>query len=310
MGYILRRLGQALISLLLVSIVIWVLMMLTPGDPAMRILRARGIQEPAAEQVAALRTELGLDQPASVQYFNWMMGLARADLGTSWSSGRPVADEFLARLPATGMLTLVALVLAVALTMAIGIPAGLSAGKWPDSLARGVALVTLAVPSFLIGVVLLEVVTLRLGLGRVLADGTDRTVFLPALTLALGPAATWSRLLRTSILETKSASFLTVAAGRGADTGYLLGTHLLPHAAPPMLTMIGLSAAALLGGAPVVETVFTWPGVGLYTVEAIANRDLPVVAATTVYAVAVYMLVSSSTDIALRLIDPQRTAGQ
>lgn len=275
----------------------------------MRILQARGVQEPSVEQVAALRAELGLDLPMGVQYINWMIGLAHADLGVSWSSGRPIDTEFLSKLPATVLLTVVALGLAVVLTMAMGIPAGLWAGRWPDSTVRGIALVSLSMPSFLIGVVLIEVITLRLGLGRVLADGTPRTVFLPALTLALGPAAAWSRLLRTSMLETRSAPFLAVARGRGAATDYLLKEHMLPHAAPPMLTVIGLGTAALLGGAPVVETVFTWPGVGLYTVQAIENRDLPVVAAITVFAVAVYMVISSLTDISLRIIDPARTAG-
>lgn len=267
-------------SLLVVSVIIWALMALAPGDPAQRILRARGILDPAAEQVAALRAELGLDRPLPLKYLHWMTGLAQGDLGPSWATGRPIADEFLSRLPATVLLTVVALGLALALTLALGIPAALWASRWPDRLSRGVTLISLSLPSFLIGVVLMEVITLRLGLGRVLADGTARTVFLPAVTLALGPAAAWSRLLRTGLLETRSAPFLSVARGRGASRTYLLTRHLLPHAAPPMLTVIGLSAAALLGGAPVVETVFTWPGVGLYVVRAIESRDLPVVAAT------------------------------
>lgn len=306
--YALRRLGQALVSLLVVSVVIWALMALTPGDPAQRILRARGIVDPTAEQVAMLRAELGLDRPLLLRYIEWMAGLARADLGPSWATGRPVSAEFLSRLPATVLLTAVALLLALVLTLALGIPAALWASRWPDTLSRGVALVSLSIPSFLIGVVLIEVVTLRLGLGRVLADGTLRTVFLPALTLALGPAAAWSRLLRTGLLETRNAPFLSVARGRGASTGYLLTRHLLPHTAPPMLTVIGLSAAALLGGAPVVEMVFTWPGVGLYVVQAIESRDLPVVAAAALFSVVIYLATSFVTDLLLAHIDPARKA--
>lgn len=295
-------------SLLVVSVVIWALMALAPGDPAQRILRARGVLDPTAEQVAALRAELGLDRPLPLKYLDWMAGLAQGDLGPSWASGRPIADEFLSRLPATVLLTVVALGLALALTLVLGIPAALWASRWPDRLSRGVALISLSLPSFLIGVVLMEVITLRLGLGRVLADGTARTVFLPALTLALGPAAAWSRLLRTGLLETRGAPFLSVARGRGASRTYLLTRHLLPHAAPPMLTVIGLSAAALLGGAPVVETVFTWPGVGLYVVRAIESRDLPVVAATALFAVVVYLVTSLATDLLLARIDPARKA--
>mgnify|MGYP000845829285 FL=1 len=306
--YALRRLEQGLLSLLVVSIAIWSLMAFTPGDPALRILQARGILEPTAEQVELLRAELGLDRPLILRYLDWMTGLVRGDLGPSWATGRPISDEFLSRLPATVLLTVVALLLALALTMVLGIPAALWASRWPDTLSRGFALVALSLPSFLIGVVLVEVITLRLGLGRVLADGTIATVFLPALTLALGPAATWSRLLRTGLLETRNAPFLSVARGRGASRNYLLTRHLLPHAAPPMLTVIGLSAAALLGGAPVVETVFTWPGVGLYVVKAIDTRDLPVIAATALFAVVVYLVTSLVTDLLLVRIDPSRKA--
>ncbi len=279
-------------------------MTLAPGDPAMRILLARGIREPSPEQVGAARAELGLDAPAIEQYWNWLRGLPMADFGASWSSGRPISAEFLDRLPATLMLTFVALVLAIALTLLLGVPAALWANGWPDRVSRVVSLTALAAPSFLIGILLIEVITLRLGLGRVLADGTWGTVFLPAVTLALGPAAAWSRLLRTSLLETTSAPFLAVAKGRGAKTSYLLKTHLLPHSVPPMLTVVGLSAAALLGGATVVETVFTWPGVGLYVVQAIETRDLPVVAGTTMFAVVIYIVVSFITDTILQRIQP------
>lgn len=306
--YALRRLGQALVSLLVVSAAIWALMAFTPGDPAIRILHARGVMDPTAEQVSTLRAELGLDRPHIVRYMEWMTGLFRGDLGPSWATGRPISDEFLTRLPATVLLTVIALVIALVLTTALGIPAALWASRWPDKLSRSLALVALALPSFLIGVVLMEVVTLRLGLGRVLADGTIGTVFLPALTLALGPAAAWSRLLRTSLLETRGAPFLGVARGRGASRAHLLTQHLLPHAVPPLLTVVGLSAAALLGGAPVVETVFTWPGVGLYVVRAIESRDLPVVAATALFAVVVYIVTSLVTDLLLARIDPARKA--
>ena len=122
-------------SLLVVSVIIWALMALAPGDPAQRILRARGILDPAAEQVAALRAELGLDRPLPLKYLHWMTGLAQGDLGPSWATGRPIADEFLSRLPATVLLTVVALGLALALTLALGIPAALWASRWPDRLS-------------------------------------------------------------------------------------------------------------------------------------------------------------------------------
>lgn len=306
MLFVLKRLGQAIITLFIVSLMIWSLMALVPGDPAQRILQARGILDPSPVQVAALTKELGLNQSWPVRYGSWLYHLIQGDLGISWSTGRAISAEFLHRMPATVILTLISLLIAIMLSVILGIPAAIWNDRLPDKISRYFTLVALSAPSFLIGVVFLEVVTLRIGLGKVLADGTINTVLPPAIVLAIGPAASWSRLLRTSLLETKSDTFLAVAKGRGATTWFLLTRHLLPHSVPPLLTVIGLSAAALLGGAPVVETVFSWPGIGLYTVQAIENRDLPVVAAATLFAVSLYIIISTITDLILVKLDPRK----
>jgi len=140
----------------------------------------------------------------------------------------------------------------------------------------------------------------------VISDGTWSTVFLPALTLALGTAAGWSRVLRAGLLEAHSASYLRVSVARGASTSRQIFVHQLPNAMPPYLTMIGLGTAALLGGAPIVESVYTWPGIGRYTVEAINGRDMPVVVGFTMIAVLVYVLASLLVDVINALIDPRQ----
>ncbi|QNG55732.1 ABC transporter permease [Pseudonocardia petroleophila] len=277
----------------------------TPGDPARRVLEARGVTEPSPPAIAAVRAELRLDDPLPLRFLRWAADAVTGDLGISWRTGQPVALEFAARLPATLRLTGAALVLAVALALLLGAAAAAAPGRWPDVVSRVVALGMLVVPSFVLGVVVLDVVVVGAGLGRVIADGTWATVFLPALTLALASGATWSRVLRTGLLEARSAPYLRVSAARGASPGRRLRVHELPNAAAPFLTVVGLGTAALIGGAPVVESVFTWPGVGRYTVEAIDARDMPVVVGFTLVAVVVYVVTSLVVDLLCALIDPR-----
>lgn len=301
----LRRLGHAAVTVAGSGVLIFGMLAASPGDPARRVLQARGIKEPRPSAVAAMRERLDLDEPLLPRFWDWARGTLTGDLGISWQSGRPVVEEFATRLPATLRLTATALVLAILLALAMGMLSAAAPNRWPDIIARAGALVMLVVPGFVLGVLILDVLVVRWGLGSVVADGTWGTVFLPALTLALSSAAGWSRVLRASLLETRSASFLRVSAARGASRWRQLWLHQLPNAAPPFLTMIGLGAATLLGGAPIVESVFTWPGIGRYTVQAINARDMPVVAGFTLVAVLIYVLTSLGVDALNALIDPR-----
>ena len=305
MGAVLRRLGQALVTLAGAGILIFSMLAVTPGDPARRVLEARGVTEPSPPAIAAVRAELRLDEPLVLRFANWAGGAITGDLGVSWHTGRPVMEEFVVRLPATLRLTGVALALAVTLALLLGSVAAAAPGRWPDVVSRAVALSMLVVPTFVLGVLILDVLVVRAGLGRVIADGTWATVFLPATTLALASAAGWSRVLRTSLLEAQSAPYLRVCAARGAGRWRRLRVHQLPNAAPPFLTMIGLGTAALIGGAPIVESVFTWPGIGRHTVEAINARDMPVVVGFTLVAVVVYVITSLVIDLVCAAIDPR-----
>ncbi|GEL17553.1 ABC transporter permease [Pseudonocardia asaccharolytica] len=310
MTTVLRRVGQALVTLLGTGLIVFGMLAVTPGDPAHRVLEARGIPEPSPAAVAAVRDELRLDDPLVVRFGRWAGDAVTGDLGVSWRTGRPVADEFVTRLPATLRLTGAAMALAVVLALGLAAVAAAAPGRWPDVVARGVALAMLVVPGFVLGVIVLDVLVVRAGLGRVIADGSWATVFLPALTLALASAASWSRVLRTSLLEAASAPYLRVSVARGAGRRRLLGVHQLPNAAPAFLTMVGLGAAALIGGAPIVESVFTWPGIGRYTVEAINARDMPVVVGFTLVAVVGYVLTSLVVDLVCAALDPRLRTGR
>lgn len=308
MGAVLRRLGQAVLTLAGAGVLIFGLLALAPGDPARRVLEARGVTSPSPPAIAAVRAELGLDDPLVVRFAAWAGRAVTGDLGISWRTGRPVMEEFALRLPATLRLTGTALAVAVVLALLLGMVAAAAPNRWPDVVARVVSLAMLVVPSFVLGVLVLDVLVVRMGLGRVIADGTWATVFLPALTLALFSAASWSRVLRTSLLEARSASYLRVSAARGTTRWRRMWVHQLPNAAPPFLTVIGLGVAALLGGAPVVEAVFTWPGVGRYTVDAIEARDMPAVVGFTLVAVVVFVVTSLVIDLVCGLIDPRLRA--
>lgn len=300
-----RRLTQALVSLWVASVLVWSMLLFTPGDPALRVLAAKHITDPTPEQVAEQQERMGLDQSPVERYFDWLSGALRGDLGESWSSGRPVADELASRLPATVILTVAALGLAVTSALALGCLAGYAPRRWPDAVVRAVVLVAAAVPSFVVATLLLDVVVVRWGWFQVVTDGSWSTVLLPAVTLAPAPAAAWARLLRAGILEARRAPYLQVAEARGASPMRLIGYHALPNALVPFLTIVGTGTASLLGGAPVVETIFTWPGVGRYAVEAITARDLPVVQGFTLLAVAAYVAVSMVVDVVAAAIDPR-----
>lgn len=288
------------------GVIVFALLIAAPGDPARRILNVRGIEEPDPAQVAAVRAELGLEQPIPIRFLDWFAGLFRGDLGVSWRTGNPVASEFASRLPATIILTVAALLIAVALALMLGILAGWRRGGWADHLSRGLSTVALALPAYLIGVLLLDLVAVRLGWGRVIADGTWATVFLPAFTLALASAAVWSRVLRAALLDLDAAGFLRISTARGASTWRNMFVHRLPNALPPFLTVVGLGAATLVGGAPIAETVFSWPGVGKYTIEAITARDMPVLTAFTMIAVLAYVGMSLVVDLLIVIIDPRQ----
>lgn len=302
---VLRRLAQALLTLLVAGALVWFLQSLAPGDPARRVLAARGINDPTGEQIAQERGALGLDDNLAVRFGRWLLDVTQGDLGRSWVSDRPVAGELALRLPETVLLTCVALALSVVLALTLAIAAVSAPGRWPDQLVRALSVSALVLPSFVIGSFLLHLVVLRWGLFQVVADGTWATVLLPALTLALGPAAIWSRILRTALLEARGATHTEVAIARGVGPVRRLFAHELPNALVPFLTVVGTGTAALLGGAPIVETVFSWPGIGRFAVQAIAARDVPVVQGFTLFAVLAFVGISMLVDLVAMALDPR-----
>ncbi|MGX1805416.1 ABC transporter permease [Nocardia sp. NPDC055321] len=298
-----RRVVEALLTLLGASALIWALMPLAPGDPARMILVAQGVPEPPPEQIAELERTLHLDQPVPAQYAHWLWGVLRGDFGLSFVSGRPVAGEFTERLPATLLLASVSLALALVLSAGLGVVAARYAHRWPDHGARWLALVFASVPGFIVALLLIQVVVVGMGVGKAALDGTWRQVWLPAICLAVGLFDTWSRLLRANLLAFLDSPTAAVLSARGASRWRILWRHALPNSAVPSLHALAVGAAVLIGGATVVETVFTWPGLGSYVVESVKTRDLPVIQAFTIFATASYVLTSVAADLLSAVID-------
>ncbi|MFV0307658.1 MAG: ABC transporter permease [Desertimonas sp.] len=302
----LRRVAQSVTTLLGAAVITFLLLSATPGDPAERILRATGRESITPTDIEAQRAVLGLDDPLLRRLWDHVTGLLSGDFGTSWSTGRPVLDELAGRLPATLRLTVVALAMALALSLILGLVSSGAAGRWPDHLARGISMVFLVVPTFMLGVIALDLVVVRAGWGRVVSDGQWGTVLLPAFVLAVGAASSWSRILRTSMLEARSAPFLLVSRARGASPTRRMLVHELPNSLPPYITIIGIEIAFLLGGAPIVESIFTWPGVGRLTVQAVEARDMPVVVGFVMLAVTAFVVAAAVVDMVNAALDPRR----
>ncbi|MEV4800154.1 ABC transporter permease [Nonomuraea sp. NPDC049421] len=303
---LLRRLAELLLVLLALSVLVFLLTSLAPGDPAEEILR-RGGGQPTAAAVAALRAELGLDEPLSSRYLRWVLDVLGGDLGRSYVDRSPVAAEIAARLPATLLLA----VAAAAVSAGLALLVALMAVVRPRALdSRILALVTVAaggVPPYIVGILLISVVAVGL---RLLPTGGPDSVVLPALTLGLAGAATLLRLLRADLARALRRPFVRLAAAKGLRRRRTVVVHALRVAAPNAVTAMSLVVAELLAGAVVVETLFAWPGIGQLAVAAIRQRDVPVVQGYVLVVAVATVLLLAATELCLSALDPRLRGGE
>jgi ABC-type dipeptide/oligopeptide/nickel transport system permease component len=296
-----RRLLSIVPTILGVSLLVFGFLHAVPGDPVEIMLG----ESASARDVASLRSALGLDRPLPEQLALFASRLARGDLGHSIAFRAPVADVILDRLPATALLAGVALLLAVAAAIPLGIAAALRPGSPLDRVARFASLTGVAVPSFVSGPLL--VLVFAIGLGWLPVSGAEGPahVVLPAVTLALGMSGVLVRLTRSAMLDALSDDHLRTARAKGAGPARVTLVHALRTALPPVVTVVGLQAGALLAGAIVTETIFAWPGVGRLVVQAIGARDYPLVQGCVLAIGLAYVLVNLLTDVALAALDPR-----
>ena len=306
LNYLIRRLSGALIVILGVSCLVFLLIQLVPGDPVEVML---GESASSADR-EALREQLGLNQPLLVQLWQYLSGLARGDLGISLFSQRPIGELLLERIPATLLLTIAALGIAVLLAVPLGVLAALRKDTAWDTGAMGFALLGVSIPNFWLGPLLILVFSLWLGWFPVSgAEGAGAWV-LPALTLGTGLAAILSRMVRSSLLEVLQEDYMRTARAKGLSSTRVVWVHGLRNALLPVITLLGLQLGALLGGAVITETVFSWPGIGSLTIEAIQRRDYPLVQACVLLISLAYVLVNLATDLIYAWIDPRIRLGE
>lgn len=302
---ILQRLFQAVLTALAATVIVWALLPLSPGDPVMRILEARFIHEPNDMQIANLREELALDQPLPLQYVQWLGRVVQGDFSVSYRTGRPVLTEIAERLPATLLLLGTALLVSVLVSLVLALVSVAWRGRWPDRLILLYTQIGAALPTFVFALLVLQYVVVGAGVGKVLSNGTLALVLLPALTIGIDRAAGWTQLLRASLLEAMNANFAQVARARGAGRWFVLWRHALPNGLLPFLTAVGVSIGALIGGAPIIEEIFTWPGLGRYVLQALSARDFPVIQGFVLLSGLAYVVTSLMVDLVAMMIDPR-----
>ena len=299
--FLLTRMFSAFIGLLGVLTLVFLLIHIIPGDPVDVMLGESAL--PADRE--ALRHTLGLDLPLYQQWWNYVQALAQLDFGHSLFSGRPIVDILLERIPATLYLSLAALVVAITLAFPLGLLAAVRQHTFLDYGAMGFALGGISIPNFWLGPMLVLVGSLWLGWFPVSGQEGWNSVILPALTLGTAMAAILARMIRSSVLEILGEDFLRTAQAKGLSPSRALLRHALPNALLPVLTLLGLQLGGLLSGAIITETVFAWPGVGLLIIEAIQQRDYPIVQAAVLCISVTYILVNVLTDICYAWLDPR-----
>lgn len=310
--YVLRRTAQAALALLGVSIVVFALIHLVPGDPVRTALGTRFDQD----LYDALIARSGLDQPLLVQYWSWLTSALAGDLGVSFRTGQPVTTALLDRLPATALLAFASLLVGLAIALPAGIISAVRQGKPVDYAASGFAQVGVSVPDFWFGLLLILVFARTLGWlppsGYVspLDDpiAAIQRLILPAVTAGVVTGAILTRFVRSSVLEAQSAEHVRLARAKGMPPRYILRHHVLRNAWIPIVTVTGLQLATLLGGIVVVEVVFAWPGIGRLALDSVVRRDYPLLQGAVLLIATGFLLINLLVDLLYAKLDPRITA--
>ena len=304
--YITRRLLLAIPTVIGVVTLVFSFIHFIPGDPVLAML---GENAPEAD-ITALREQLGLNKPLYIQYIDYIKGLVRGDLGFSLRTGRPVLVTVLSRYPATIELALASLALALLISLPLGVIAATKRNTFLDHLARFFSLFGLSIPNFCLGPLLIIIFSLKLNLLPVSGRGGISHLILPAITLGTALSAILTRMVRASLLEEIGKEYIRAARARGLPEYIVIGKHALKNALIPVITIIGLQFGTLLAGAIITETIFAWPGIGRLLIQAINQRDYPVVQGTILAISFGYILVNLLTDIAYSLADPRIRYGE
>jgi ABC-type dipeptide/oligopeptide/nickel transport system permease component len=299
--FLVRRLLLTVPVLVGVATLVFALIHLIPGDPAQAILG----ETASEEEVAALRTRLGLDRPLIEQSGGFLASAVRGDLGTSLRSNAPVAQEITDRLPATLELAGAAMFVAIAFSLPLGIMAAVRRGTFVDHAATTVALAGVSIPNFWLGPLLALVFAVELGWLPVSGRGTLANLVLPAISLGAALAAILARMTRASLLEELREPYVQAARARGASQSRAVLRHAFRNSLIPVVTLIGLQFGAVLTGAVITETIFAWPGIGRLLIQSIGFRDYPIVQGCVLFIAVIYVGMNLLTDLVYGVLDPR-----
>lgn len=298
--YIAKRVLLVIPVLIGVSIIAFLMSHLVPGDPVTVMLGERA----TAEDAARLREELGFNEPLYTQYLIYVQGVVQGDLGHSIRSGQPVLTEIRDRFPSTLVLTVSAIVVASAVGITLGVAAAVARRGWIDGAIMAFALLGISVPTFWSGILLILLFGLRLEWLPIVGTGPLALV-LPTVVLAAPAAAVLARMTRSTMLEVLGVDFVRSARSKGLRERAVIVRHVLPNALIPVVTIVGLQFGGLLAGSVIVESVFTRPGLGRYTITAIQARDFPQIQGIVLVVAALYVFVNLAVDLLYAVLDPR-----
>jgi peptide/nickel transport system permease protein len=308
--FIARRLLALIPLMLVVSFLVYSLVVLLPGDPAVAIA---GGEDSTPEEVAQVREELGLDDPLLVQYGRWLGKAVQGDLGTSLYTERSVSDEITRRFPVTFSVAIGAIVISLVLGMSAGIIAGLRQGHFTDRAVIFLTSLGLAIPSFWLALLLVIVFAVELGwleaIGYVKFSEDPwewaRHLIMPWLALGIGAAASVARQVRGALIDVLDEDYVRTARSKGLAGHRVVGKHALKNAAMPAITVLGIQFAYLLGGTVIIESIFSIPGLGTYVISAISGRDLPVIQGTVLMMAIIFVVINLVVDILYAVVNPK-----
>lgn len=299
--YIGKRLFQMIPILMVVAILVFTLMSFVPGDPVQIMLGDVATET----QIAEARRSLGLDQPFAVRLFDFLKGLVHLDLGTSYLTRISVGSELLLRFPNTLMIAVLSIIVTVAVGIPIGIQCALKADKLSDRVWMFITMLGTSMPSFWLALLLVLLFSVKLGWLPSNGVGGFQYFILPVLANSLGTIAGIARQTRSSVLEVVRADFVATAKSKGISRREVTWKHILPNALIPIVTVIGSNFGMLLGGTTIIEAIFSIPGIGLYMVNGINNRDYPVVQGCIIYIAFIFSIMMLLTDLVYAFIDPR-----
>lgn len=300
--YLQRRIILSIPTLVIISVVVFFVMHILPGDPVKIMLAGQPV---SGEVVRQLRHEYGLDRPAYTQYFTFVGHALQGDLGRSIKSKRPVTSEIIEQFPSTLWLTLAGMGVALALGVVSGVLAAVKQGGWVDAASMFVALLGVSMPSFWLALLLLFLFSFRLHWFPAVGEGGIRHLVLPAFVLGVGEAAIIARLVRASMVEVLRQEYVNVARAKGLAARTVIMRHALRNAMIPVITVLGLQYGYLLGGAVVVETIFSRPGIGRLAVSAILAKDYPMVQGVVLFSAVIYVVINLLVDVSYGWFDPR-----